>query len=265
MVPALEGKRVAIEDLKGGLTNRSFKLLTRDGSFVLRLDAEHTRMFNLDRIGEIAIVRAAAEAGLAPVVEYADAGHGILLYRFVPGETWSRADLDDAAKLDAVGELLRRVHALPPSGVRFDPRAVAQRYAAGLATRQGLHAFATHCEEIIDRASPMESAVCCHNDVVAQNIIATPALMLLDWEYACDNDALFDLASLIGFHDLDARHADALLGAYSGSSDAALRERLEEQVRIYDAVQWLWLANRHRLSPNSRQAARLEALQQRIA
>jgi hypothetical protein len=35
-------------------------------------------------------------------------------------------------------------------------------------------------------------------------------------------------------------------------------------VRLFDAIQWLWYAVRHRISPNKALAARLEALQQRI-
>jgi thiamine kinase-like enzyme len=112
---------------------------------------------------------------------------------------------------------------------------------------------------------PSDAVAVCHNDVVAQNIISTPALKLLDWEYACDNDPLFDLASLVGYHNLDERLALALLDSSAGGADAALRDRLAAQVRLYDAIQWLWLANRHRLSPNAQQAARLEVLQQRIA
>jgi thiamine kinase-like enzyme len=106
---------------------------------------------------------------------------------------------------------------------------------------------------------------CCHNDVVASNVIAEPDLKLLDWEYACDNDPMFDLASLIGFHNLGIDRQSVLLNAYAGGMDSGLAERLEIQVRLYDAIQWLWLANRQMITQNTAQAARLEELQQRIA
>ena len=89
-------------------------------------------------------------------------------------------------------------------------------------------------------------------------------LNLIDWEYACDNDPLFDLASAIGFHNLDERRQQVFLDAYAGGADSELRERLARQLRIYDAIQWLWLANRQLASPRSEQARRLEELQQRI-
>ena len=50
--------------------------------------------------------------------------------------------------------------------------------------------------------------------LVAGNIIATPAIRFLDWEYACDNDQFFDLATVVAHHDLSDDRADFLLNAY---------------------------------------------------
>jgi thiamine kinase len=265
LVPCLEAGKVSVVELKGGLTNRAYRVSSGDDDFVLRLDAKHTPYFTLDRVSELAILRAASSAGIAPELVYSDADRGILLYRYLPGKVWFAGHLQDPGNFDALCELLRRVHALPLSGSRFDPADVAKRYTGNLESRQGLHAFAVHCADVISSVPPSDAVAVCHNDVVAQNIISTPALKLLDWEYACDNDPLFDLASLVGYHNLDERLALALLDSYAGGADAALRDRLAAQVRLYDAIQWLWLTNRHRLSPNAQQAARLEVLQQRIA
>ena len=88
--------------------------------------------------------------------------------------------------------------------------------------------------------------------------------LLIDWEYACDNDPLFDLASLIGYHDLDRTSSEALLSAYCGGTRPEYREQLALQIRIYDALHWLWLAVRQSISPGSAQAKRLDQLSQRI-
>jgi thiamine kinase-like enzyme len=264
MIPGWRPEDVVIEELKGGLTNRTFMVVRGEDTFVLRLNAAHTAAFNLDRISEIAVIRSASAVGIAAETVFADPASGILLSRFLPGQVWTPAEFDDPANIEALCKLLRRVHALPLSGIRFNAVAVARRYAANLESRPGLHAYALRCEDIIGSITGTSVVCCCHNDVIAQNVIATPALKLLDWEYACDNDPLFDLASLIGFHNLDSAVAGNLLEAYSGGADPELRDRLAEQVRLYDAIQWLWLANRQRLNRNSDQAARLESLQQRI-
>jgi len=263
-IPGWNGNPATWRELKGGLTNRTYLVERADESFVLRLDAAHTSTFNPDRIGEIKIQKQAAAAGLAPELIFAGADSGILLSRYVPGRAWDASDLDDDKNLEALADLLRRVHDLPVSGILFDPDSVAQRYAGNLKTHHGLHAFALRCEDIIAELSMSGKFRCCHNDVVAANIIAGPALKLLDWEYACDNDPMFDLASLIGFHNLEDDRQSVLLNAYAGGSDFVLKERLDAQVRLYDAIQWLWLANRQVITPTSAQATRLEELQRRI-
>jgi thiamine kinase len=264
-IPGWDVDNSTWRESKGGLTNRSYLVEQGGDAFVLRLDAEHTSVFNLDRKSETEIVAQAAAAGLAPEVVFADADEGILLCRYLPGQTWNRSDLDDDANLEALAELLRRVHDLPTSGENFDPNAVAKRYTQNLEARPGLHAFASRCQRIIADLPTNGEFRCCHNDVVAANVIADPELKLLDWEYACDNDPMFDLASLIGFHNLGEDRQSLLLNAYAGGQDAELAERLGIQVRLYDAIQWLWLANRQMITRSSAQAARLEELQQRIA
>ena len=82
----------------------------------------------------------------------------------------------------------------------------------------------------------------CHNDLVAENIIAAPDVMFLDWEYACDNDPLFDLATVVAHHELSNRQADLLLDAYFEGDGARWRRHLADQERLYDSLRWLWLA-----------------------
>ena len=263
-IPGWEENNAEWRELKGGLTNRSYRIERGDEIFVLRLNAAHTNAFNLDRVSEISILRKAAAAGLAPELIYADTESGILLSRYVPGNAWDATDLDDDRKLELLADLLRRVHALPVSGELFDANRVAKRYAKNVRPHYGLHAFAIRCEEIVANMPASDTVRCCHNDIVAGNIIGNSSLKLLDWEYACDNNPMFDLASLIGFHNLKDDRQLTLLNAYVGGEDPGMKERLDAEIRLYDAIQWLWLANRHMITRTSAQATRLEQLQQRI-
>ena len=263
-IPDWGGNGVACTELKGGLTNR-IHLVEREGQkCILRLDAEHTNLFDLDRPRELSILKHAADSGIAPEVIYSDVDAGFLLSAFIPGRTWEASDLDDYANLEALSALLHEVHALPTCGSVFDASRVARRYVENLSSRDSLHAFGVRCQEIIDTIEVSGVTRCCHNDLVVENIISASRLMLLDWEYACDNDPLFDLASLIAYHDLNDGKSRELLSAYSGGTDPAMKELLDTQVRLYDAIQWLWLANRHMITRKPAQAARLEKLWQRI-
>jgi thiamine kinase-like enzyme len=262
LIPGWDSRDVTITDFHGGLSNRSY-LLGRGGEeYFLRLDSEQPRVFELDRVNELTVLRRASRAGLAPDIEYANPSAGVLLCRRLPGHVLNRAHLEEDEILRDICQLLRKVHELPLCGARFEPGEAAERYVSGLESHHGLHAFALRCQEVIAEVGDATEVCCCHNDVVAGNFIATPPLKLIDWEYACDNDPLFDLASLIAYHDLSTEQARFMLREYDGNDDRW--QRLREQCRLYDSIQWLWLANRQVASYNTSQEKRLESLQQRI-
>jgi thiamine kinase-like enzyme len=85
---------------------------------------------------------------------------------------------------------------------------------------------------------------CCHNDMVAANIIYMPEVRFLDWEYACDNDPFFDIATIVAHHRLAPGRAEYLLNAYFKGDGARWRDQLARQTEFYDALHWLWEAAR---------------------
>jgi len=263
-IPGWDGNDVACTELKGGLTNRIFLVELEQHKSILRLDAQHTAAFDLDRPRELVVLERAAGNGIAPEVIFSDVEAGILLSAFIVGRTWELSDLDDHENIEALSALLHQVHALPICGSAFDASRIARRYLENLASHDELHSFGARCLEIIDGIEGSGVTRLCHNDLVAENVISASHLMLLDWEYACDNDPLFDLASLIAYHDLSDKMAQDLLSAYAGGESRELAEQLQEQVRLYDAMQWLWLAIRHMITGTAAQAARLGELQQRM-
>lgn len=240
-IPGLPGEPV-VERLHGGVMNESYRVECGAWAFVLRLSSGSGRADARHAEVEQRVQRQAAEQGLAPAVVYADPAEGILLSEFLPGRSWRPTDLEDGARLESLAQVLRRVHRLPACGTPYAGREAARTYFRGLEAAGRAGNFARHCLATVETTSDAESLACCHNDVVAGNVIGEQAPRLIDWEYAGDNDPLFDLASLIGWHDLDERQVDVLLGAYATEAGAAARERLDRQRRRFDAIQWLWLA-----------------------
>ncbi len=265
LVSGWNARDFLIEELGGGLTNRVYKLEHGGEAYVLRLDDEHTDTIGLNRFRELTILRNASAAGLAPDIFHADAEQGILLSRYIDGRVWTSDDLASRDNIEALAEVLRRIHVLPLSGERFDPVGASGSYLGKLESRSDLHHFGERCKAIVESADEITVCCCCHNDVVAANVVASSDLVLLDWEYACDNDPMFDLASLIVYHELDEATANVLLNAYAGGKVPELRERLEVQIRVYGAILWLWLASRHMLSPNPSQARLLENLRRKLS
>lgn len=231
-------------DLPGGLSNRNF-LLENDGRrAVMKIDpAPRARPFNT-RYEEFEIQTRAASARLANRPLHA--GDTVYLCEYVAGRTWSASDLRDHDKLKAVAGALRSLHALPRSGRRFDAAAAAEAYMQALPeSRRG--EARQHLDVV--RKLPASDDVCfCHNDLVAANILESNGLRFLDFEYACDNEPLFDLATLVAQHGLDDDLAECLLATYFGDDFDANRSklltRLAGQVGMYSSLYWLWDAAR---------------------
>ena len=263
-IEGFEGGDWSIEALPGGLTNRNFRVRRGDDTLVLRLDDEHTASFSLDRHTELRVRKQAAAAGLATEIVFADTDNGILLCEFAEGRVWDDSDLESKENLETLARRMRDIHQMPVVGKQLDTSRAARTYVRNLADRPGLLAFGERCQQLIDETPRAEIVTCCHNDVIAANVVENDGIRFLDWEYACDNHPMFELASVIGFHNLDQDQADVLFEAYYDGPNPQMREQLDEQLRLFDAFQWLWYAVRHRMSPNSRLAMRLEEIQQRI-
>lgn len=257
-IPGWDECDAVIRPLAGGYNNQSFKVTVDDRHYVLRLASDMSQRDARNFTMEQQVHAAAAAAGIAPAIVYARPDHGLLLSEFLPGRTWQHRDLLDDRNLHAIAALLSQVHALPPCGQIFPATEAAEAYGTTLAEHDADRETTALCIDIVASSPKVTDPTCCHNDVVAGNIIGDNPARLIDWEYARDNDPLFDLASLIGWHDIDGRRIDVLLDAYSNGAIGPLRKRLLQRMRQFDALQWLWLAAR------GGDASRLAQLRERV-
>ncbi|MGB5721792.1 MAG: phosphotransferase [Woeseiaceae bacterium] len=227
-------------ELSGGLSNRVW-LLEKDGrKAVLKIDLQPRSTPFASRAEEAVVQSAAASAGLASQVLFA--GEQVYLTAWVPGSTWNPSSLEQQGKTEQLAASLRQLHSLPLTGRSFDALGAAKRYAENAENAD--NELISLCLRIVRGAQLPNHLCCCHNDLVAENIITTPGLRFIDWEYACDNDPLFDLATIIEHHELADRHARALLDAYFSGSGEQWQSRLAEQQRLYLALYYLWTASR---------------------
>jgi len=227
-------------ELSGGLTNRTWRVAAGEKSGVLKIDdGPREAPFN-SRCAEANTQNMAAKAGLAPHIILADDGHYFTEY--VEGVVWERSSLEDEGNLELIANTLKRLHSLPLTGRSFDAGIAAKRYVECIA---GLNSDVVQkCTEIIARMRLPQNLCCCHNDLVAENLITTPDLMFLDWEYACDNDPFFDLATVVEHHELSDTQVTRLLDTYLGGDGRRWREHLEKQRKLYLALLCLWMGSR---------------------
>jgi thiamine kinase-like enzyme len=197
--------------------NRTLLVEKGDRRAVLKIDpAPRTPPYN-SRQAEARIQEQAAALGRASRVLYVR--DTVLLAEWAEGQVWTRARFEDDENLRRLAEALRSVHKLPLTGSAFDIAAAGRSYARMLDATDA--AATERYLAIVESAPGPMNLCCCHNDLVAENIISTPEIRFLDWEYACDNDPLFDLAVVVAHHGL---------------------EQFAVQVRLYAALYWLWAA-----------------------
>ena len=246
-VPGLAGgeRPLAFARLAGGSVNEVFRIDSRLGSFVLRLNGAAWRRPGVDRVRELALHRAAASAGVAPPIVDADpAADGLLITAWQQGRLWCAADYEDLAALHRLGERLQVLHALAaPDVPAFDPWSIAQQYLQQIEALDRarpppapLARLERSCEAL--RRNP-EPACIAHGDLAETNLLDGERLWLLDWEYAQRSDALMDIACVLAYYPGAQRHA-AELTAAAGMQFGAVNEGLAPRIHVYQALSWLW-------------------------
>jgi aminoglycoside phosphotransferase (APT) family kinase protein len=226
----------AITPVLGGASGALiYRLETAARPYLLRLEAlQQVGMRDPQRT--LACMWAAASAGLAPALMYADGPRGVSVMDFIATRplTEHPGGADGLAR--ALGELIGQVHAIQPPFAA--PRANYLDIVAflmGALRRPGL--FATglldrHLEgfERIRAAYRWDEAglVSGHNDPNPRNILYDgKRLWLIDWEISFRNDPLVDLAILANEFANTPELETVLVKASTGRApDRVLRARL---------------------------------------
>ena len=221
--------------LEGGITNINLKVADRGREYVVRLGSD-IPVHGVMRFNELAISRAAADAGVSPGVRHAEPG--ALVLEYVKSEPLKEADLHEQATLAAVTRLVRQVHEQVTQRLRGPVLAfwvfhVVRDYG-GFLEEKG----SPHCgmlTELLEQADNLEqlvgpvTLVLGHNDLLPANILRSgDRYWLIDWEYGGFNSPLFDLGGLATNSGLPAEAEEFMLESYFGHApDETLRIRYE--------------------------------------
>ena len=199
LMPDWRPDRIAdVTCLPGGYANDNYRFAYEGAAYAIRI----ARRRGADRRAEARFLELAS----APDVVAFDAGRGHLLTRWIRGTLLAELSVPPAT---AAG-YLRALHAEIPAGVRrYDPLEAIRR------DLDAAHAVSPVAARTLARLdwTPAELRGC-HNDLNPWNILHTDGgWRTLDWEFAGDNDPLFDVVCLgrgLGYDDAAlARLADA--------------------------------------------------------
>jgi aminoglycoside phosphotransferase (APT) family kinase protein len=192
---------------------------------------------------EYALLETLAAHELAPQPVWTDEEAGVLVTQYVEGQPWGHAALSVPGNLERLAATLARVHALEWKTPAADPLAATEAYLAGLPHERCWQRPAGALRRRIapHAACAVTAPVLCHGDPLCSNIVDAGGLVLVDWEYAGAGDPWFDLALVVGYHDLSREQTATLLAAYrraSGRDVAA--ERFAALARLADALTLSW-------------------------
>ena len=254
---------VSLQRLGTGLRNATYRAV-RDGlEYSLRVPADGAPN-SQDLAWEVRVLEQAGREGLAPPLIQADEASGVLLLRWVRGDTWSEPAARSPEAIDKMAQLLRAVHSLPiPARPRrMQPADWIESYRRALSRGSSSAAagmFAESAARALRSLAALPAAaapVVCHSDLHRLNVLERQGapgggrLLLLDWEYAHVADGYWDLAGWSANGDLPAAAEQALLTGYAGASPTELQwARFRLLYWLYDYICLLWIELYVRLRP----------------
>ncbi|HQZ33849.1 MAG TPA: choline/ethanolamine kinase family protein [Ilumatobacteraceae bacterium] len=223
-VPFLAGVDPSSVTRLAGLTNVNYLVTSSAERLVLRVPGAGTGEY-IDRVAEEVAARSAAAAGVNAEILFFDATDGLMVTRYVDGAaTMSAERFRDLGSVARAGVALHRLHtAAQPFSTNFSlfemiddykrllaekgatlPVGYDQAEVAAIATRRAL------------QAAP-RPLVPSHCDPLCENFLDTGEhMVIIDYEYAGNNDPMWDLGDLSVEGLFTAEQDEALLLAYFG-------------------------------------------------
>lgn len=219
---------------KGASGAVALRIRSGDRDHLLRVEVHKHLARNPHQYRCIAI---AAEAGLAPALHYVDADNGIAVMDFVPAVPLAQFPGGRPALVRSLGTLARDLQQAPVFPELWDFRVATgrllgfaeQRFEPGLLDPHRA-AFEQLCETLDwDPARHVSS----HNDPNPHNVLFDgERLWLIDWEAACRNDPMVDVAILADTLAEASEDKQALLASWLGRPATADDTRRLTQVTM---------------------------------
>lgn len=237
----------------GGLTNRVYRVETGGHNYLLRIPGQGTEEY-IDRAAEKHDALAAAQAGVSARVLHFDVDTGVMLAEYIDGVTLDAERFADAGAVRRSAEALKRLHgSCQPFQRRFE---VFEQIDEYLALVESLDASVPDgYAQVRDRAAEVRRVLeakpaklaPCHCDPLAENFIDTGSqVYIVDWEYAGNNDPMWDLGDLSVEAGFDADRDELLLATYFGGRPPADQVgRMIAYKMLCDLLWTLWGVVQH--------------------
>jgi thiamine kinase-like enzyme len=256
LMPELDGQILDIRELKGGITNRLYRVRSGDGGdCVFRFYGKKTELF-IDRGMEMENIRRLAPLGITPrLIRYLPE-QGVTVVEFIPGTVLKN---EDFLKEDLRERIVSPIRTIHRSGILlpnlFNPLVEVKRLNRIL---EGIHPIYPEFDilgtiEIMERISemtgiPASEYVPCHNDLLADNFILTEnkghlkgPICLIDWEYGGMAPVWYDLADMFQEILIPREAERQLLAVYWEGIDTDRHQYMTDLFKPFPDIYWfLW-------------------------
>ena len=256
LMPELKGLSLDIWELKGGITNRLYRVKSGDGGdYVFRFYGKKTELF-IDRDMEMENMQRLYPLGITPKLIRYLPEEKVTIVEFIPGYVLKNEDFLKENLWETIVSPIRTIHR---SGIRlpyfFNPYVEVKRLRRIL---EGIHPHYPEFDipetiEILKRISEITAIsvseyVPCHNDLLANNFILTEnrgsvkgSLCLIDWEYGGMAPPWYDLADMFQEILIPREMEGQLLAIYGEGIDIDRHKYMTDLFKPFPDIYWfLW-------------------------
>ena len=229
-----------IQELSDSITSTSYLLRYLGQKYILRIDKTFDQGIIPDRVNELKVLHYLSKNRLSNKPVHSDLDNGILITDYIKADVWTENDINNNINIIKLANKLKVIHSLKPEIANYDLLSGVKRYADILQTE--ISSKWTY--EIISLYTECEKRpfVLCHNDLHIGNILEADELHFIDWEYSGLGNPLFDVSSILQYHQLSENQSEVFLNTYFDDVTEVLIADIKRFKRIHDLLLALWLA-----------------------
>lgn len=256
IMPQLKGLELEIIELKGGITNKLYRVkASNGGDYVFRLFGEKTEMF-VDRDIEMKAMQSLQPLKISPGVVVYLPEKRVTVIEFIDAYTLKN---DDFLKEGLWEKIIRPIRIVHDSSINiakvFDPIEEVMRFYKIFKDMNlnypefDIEGTINILVEIDKTASvPRDDFVLCHNDLLADNFMLIndserpgEHMYIIDWEYAGMNTPYYEIADMfqeiLVSRDIELK----LLEIYWGNRDMEKHVYMTDLFKPFPDIFWfLW-------------------------
>ncbi len=213
LMPEWKGANIDISVLKGGITNKLYRITSEKGDLAMRIYGDKTELF-INRDHEADAIKKMADEGISPrLIKYLPENRVTIVEYITGSYTLNNNDFLNVALREKIVNSIRRIHTskviLPKL---FNPLVEVKKLARTLAELGAEYpefdiAGTIARLERLSRAIniPESGYTVSHNDLLAENFILVQdgyedrynePMYIIDWEYAGMAPRQYDLADM---------------------------------------------------------------------